>query len=243
MENKNNTEKLIGKIIITGNITVKTGLAIGGNKSGIDIGGLDNPVIKTYQGIPYIPGSSLKGKMRALIARVAGTRNVSDDVSKMSDPKNEYRHLATIFGFGANDANNKEKSGEALLKVRDSYVENSCEKVVLTEEKTENQIDRVTGKANPRPIERVVHGTIFKMEMCLDVYDENKSKEYLKLILLAINLLKQDYLGGGGTRGHGRVDIDKIEYQYYEVIKKELEKHDKVDTIENIFKKDESNHS
>jgi CRISPR-associated protein Csm3 len=137
----------------------------------------------------------------------------------------------------------KEKKGEALLKVRDSYVKNSGNNVVLTEEKTENSINRITGKANPRPLERVVHGTIFKMEMCLDVYDKEKSKEYLKLILLAIELLKQDYLGGGGTRGHGRVDIDKIKYQYYEVVRKELKAHDEVDSIENIFKKDESNHS
>jgi CRISPR-associated protein Csm3 len=250
MENKSNTDKLIGKIIITGEIIVKTGLAIGGNKSGIDIGGLDNPVIKTYQGIPYIPGSSLKGKMRALIARVAGTRTVNDDV-KMSNTQNEYRHLATVFGFGANDVKKKEEDkekekeqkGEALLKVRDSYVKDSGSNVVLTEEKTENTIDRITGKANPRPIERVVPDTIFKMEMYLDVYDKDKSKEYLKLILLAIELLKQDYLGGGGTRGHGRVDINKIKYQYYEVVKKELKAHDEVDSIENIFKKDESNHS
>ncbi|MFN4227892.1 MAG: type III-A CRISPR-associated RAMP protein Csm3, partial [Candidatus Ratteibacteria bacterium] len=60
---------LKGKIIIKGFIEVKTGLRIGGTTTGLKIGGLDQPVIKDPLGRPYIPGSSLKGKLRSLIEK------------------------------------------------------------------------------------------------------------------------------------------------------------------------------
>src|SRR5690625_82014 len=60
--------KLIATKKIDGIIKVETGLHIGGAKNSLDIGGLDSPVIKTPNGVPYIPGSSLKGKIRTLLA-------------------------------------------------------------------------------------------------------------------------------------------------------------------------------
>jgi len=65
--NMTNDLQLKGKILITGTIVVRTGLAIGGSKTAMNIGGIDSPVIRDAKGVPYIPGSSLKGKMRSLL--------------------------------------------------------------------------------------------------------------------------------------------------------------------------------
>lgn len=62
------TIKLEKKIVYTGIITLKTGLHIGGTNASLNIGGPDNFVVRNpIDNIPYIPGSSLKGKMRALV--------------------------------------------------------------------------------------------------------------------------------------------------------------------------------
>ncbi|MDM1406642.1 type III-A CRISPR-associated RAMP protein Csm3 [Myroides sp. DF42-4-2] len=204
-------EPLIGKIIIKGELKVLTGLAIGGNKSGIDIGALDNPVIKIKKGninTPYIPGSSLKGKLRSLLAKAAGSKNVEDDKNLMSSNESEFRYLASVFGF---TPTSKDKTAqEALLKVRDSFIKAGSSFEEVTEEKTENTIDRVTGKATPRPIERVLPDTVFEMDLCLDVYDLEIAKEHLALLDLGLELLQEDYLGGGGTRGNGRVQTHVV---------------------------------
>lgn len=218
-QNTPNNKKLIGKLIIGGTITVKTGLAIGGNKSGIDIGALDNPVIKYRKGnsdFPYIPGSTLKGKLRALLAKVAGTKDETADKALMSDEKNDFKHIAKIFGYAPDKG---DSSGEALLKVRDCFLVN--ERTEITEEKMENSIHRITGKANPRPLERVLPHTVFEIDMCLDVCNVAETNEHLKLIDLAFELLNQDYLGGGGTRGNGRVSTDVKIKNYFIIDGKE----------------------
>jgi len=223
-------KKLKGKLIITGTITVETGLAIGGNKSGIDIGALDNPVIKYRKGdkdIPYIPGSSLKGKLRGLLAKVAGTKDEKADKELIKEDNNNFRYLAMVFGYAPDK---EEASGEAMLKVRDCFLKESS--AWKTEEKMENSINRITGKANPRPIERVLPDTIFEVDLCLDVYEEEEAKEHLKLIDLAFELLNQDYLGGGGTRGNGRVKTN-IEIKEYLRINEEKKK---LVTDNNAFK-------
>ena len=61
--------KLMGKVVITVKIRAETGLSIGGATVGLDIGGVDKPVVKDAEGKPYIPGSSLKGKMRSLLEK------------------------------------------------------------------------------------------------------------------------------------------------------------------------------
>lgn len=213
------SDKLKGKLIITGSITVETGLAIGGSKSGIDIGALDNPVIKYRKGnkdVPYIPGSSLKGKLRALLAKVAGTADEKADKALIGKADSDFKHLATVFGYAPDKG---EASGEALLKVRDCFLKNDS--IGQTEEKMENSINRITGKATPRPIERVLPDTVFEVDICLDVYKEEETKEQLKLIDLAFELLNQDYLGGGGTRGNGRVKTDIKIKEYLKIDEKE----------------------
>ena len=141
-------EKLVKKILVSTKLTVVTGLHIGGSKDSVEIGGIDNPVIKvaTRKNQPYIPGSSLKGKMRCLLEQVNGATAVG-----MSEIVNN------LFGYASNNQPSK-------LIVRDAYLTaDSVEKLVAasldmpyTENKYENTIDRVKGKAeHPRQSERV----------------------------------------------------------------------------------------
>ncbi len=71
-------ERLVKKIRISTTLELLTGLHVGGNSDNVEIGGIDNPVIKvsTKDNQPYIPGSSLKGKMRCLLEQVEGSAKV-----------------------------------------------------------------------------------------------------------------------------------------------------------------------
>lgn len=216
--------KLLYKILITGKLTVETGMHIGGSEVELEIGGIDNAVIKeSASGVPYIPGSSLKGKLRDLIAKNEGYRSIDEDINE----------VFVLFGDGA--SNNHRNNGHLI--VRDSFYDGDTpfDHKMHLEEKSENTINRLTGAAKPRHIERVVKGTSFKIEMILDVmekykvrnevvvHEKNNHKNYVpkykdselhyetKLLVKlkkGFKLLEQDYLGGSGTRGYGKVKLE-----------------------------------
>lgn len=202
-------EKLTAKIIITGNIVIKTGLHIGGSKSSLDIGGVDLNVIKTPHGIPFIPGSSLKGKLRSLLAREEGSPEIAKDSIAVK----------RIFG----DPGDKKVRGSITrLAVRDSALDtNHFIKTFsdvemdldFSEVKWENTIDRKSGKAeHPRQIERVPAGSQFLFEMIYDVYNDFYEED-LNLIIKAMHLLCDDYLGGQGTRGYGKIKFTGVNFE------------------------------
>jgi len=172
----------------------------------MEIGALDqNNVIKTANGIPYIPGSSLKGKLRNMLVKITGSPSVDDKKEKDLD-------VYKIFGVGAKDS---QGNGEALLRVRDADLDlESVEKFEMdfeySEVKYENDINRVTGKATPRPMERVPAGAIFNFEMIYDCFDENKEKDHLKTLAFAMKMLQYDSLGGSGTRGSGKIRFTEV---------------------------------
>ena len=210
MENENK-KKLLGKYFIKGEILVKTGLHIGGSKTALDIGGIDTNVIKTANGVPYIPGSSLKGKLRSMLAREEGSENVSSDTEAIKE----------IFGESPS-ASNKEGKITRLI-VRDAFLKNWEEmlnkegdfkdlELDYTEGKWENSIDRKTGTAgSPRQIERVPPGAIFEFELIYDVYNDDKKDDHLEEIKKAMRLLQDDYLGGSGSRGYGQIEFQNIQ--------------------------------
>lgn len=193
-------EKLVKKILVSTKLTVVTGLHIGGSKDSVEIGGIDNPVIKvaTRKNQPYIPGSSLKGKMRCLLEQVNGATKVgASDV------------INNLFGYAE-----KDNSQPSKLIVRDAYLsDDSVKKLVeasldmpYTENKFENTIDRVKGKAeHPRQSERVPAGAEFDVEMVINVWDNDNADELKQLLLQGIALIENDYLGGSGSRGYGQV--------------------------------------
>jgi CRISPR-associated protein Csm3 len=196
-------EKLVKKILVSTKLTVVTGLHIGGSKDSVEIGGIDNPVIKvaTRKNQPYIPGSSLKGKMRCLLEQVNGATAVG---------KSEI--VNNLFGYASNNQPSK-------LIVRDAYLTaDSVEKLVAasldmlyTENKYENTIDRVKGKAeHPRQSERVPAGAEFDVEMVINVWDNDNADELKQLLQQGIALIENDYLGGSGSRGYGQVKFGEL---------------------------------
>lgn len=203
------TVKLQKKVIYTGIITLKTGLHIGGTNAALNIGGPDKFVVRNpINNIPYIPGSSLKGKMRSLVEIYNGKSN-------HSKPSNNPEHKAgALFGVSGDNENSR----ASRLIVRDAELDiNACDfsntDLPYTESKTEVAIDRVTAKANPRTFERVPAGAKFKLNMVLNIF-EGEDEEQLKATLKqAIELLEDDYLGGHGSRGYGQVKIDIEEEQ------------------------------
>lgn len=196
--------KLSKKIIYTGTITLKTGLHIGGTNAALNIGGPDKFVVRNpLNNIPYIPGSSLKGKMRSLIEIYNGETN-------NGKPSNKTNSKAgALFGVSGDS----ESSRPSRLIVRDAELDIYSADFTNTdlpysESKTEVAIDRITAKANPRTFERVPAGAQFKLEMVLNIFegeDENALKATLNQ---AIKLLHDDYLGGHGSRGYGQVVIE-----------------------------------
>lgn len=202
------TMKLQEKITLKGTITTHTGLHIGGAKTSMDIGGLDLPVIKTPKGVPYIPGSSLKGKIRSLLAKTEGSMDI----------RNDSNILRKMFGGIEVKEQNKKQEITRLI-FRDAYFDEQAFakdfpkgqvklETDFTEIKTENTIKRTKGTAeNPRTIERVPAGAIFHFEIVLDKYDNAEAKEILEKLKEGIKLLNEDYLGGSGTRGYGKVEM------------------------------------
>lgn len=200
--------KLRKKIIYSGIITLKTGLHIGGTNAALNIGGPDKFVVRNpIDNKPYIPGSSLKGKMRALIEIAYGCVSISDngDVKASNDPNSKS---GSLFGVATGIKNNK----PSRLIIRDAELLNEDKlgntDLLYTESKTENNVDRVTASAVPRTFERVPAGAQFKLNMVLNIF-EGEDEEALKATLKqAIELLHDDYLGGHGSRGYGQVEIN-----------------------------------
>ena len=196
--------KLEKKIIYIGTITLKTGLHIGGTNASLNIGGPDKFVVRNpISNIPYIPGSSLKGKMRSLV-------EIANGETKGGKPTNNPKSKAgALFGISG-DSN---ESKPSRLIVRDAELDTeaadfSNTDLPYTESKTEVNINRVTAKANPRTFERVPAGAKFKLNMVLNIFEGEDEKELQATLDQAFRLLEDDYLGGHGSRGYGQVKIE-----------------------------------
>ncbi len=211
-----------GKYVLTGQIRCLTGLHIGGAAEGIEIGGVDNPVIKDpLTERPYIPGSGLKGKLRSLLEWSLGK------IEKHPKHGGYAAHFCgecdacVIFGPASDKTEVRMKAGPTRLTVRDSFPtpetlknwEDWLGEGVYTEIKTENAIDRVTSEANPRPMERVPADSAFKFEMIFDVY-RSDDRQLLKSLFTAMRLLEHSALGGSGSRGHGQVGFEGLELKW-----------------------------
>lgn len=216
--------ELKAKIFITGKIRTITGLHIGGAKSALDIGGIDLNVIKKPDGTPYIPGSSLKGKLRSLLARVEGTVAITaKEANGAKNDEENAHHICEIFGLPGDDSGGVQQSGGPLrvtrLIVRDADLDTDSEvfknelELGYSEVKWENTIDRKTGTAKyPRQLERVPAGAVFNFEMVYDDYDDGKTQGHLEHIRFAMMLLESDYLGGHGSRGYGKIAFENVRF-------------------------------
>lgn len=195
-------KKITKKIKIATEIKVITGLHIGGNSESLEIGGLDNPVIKleySREGQPFIPGSSLRGKIRCLLEQTGKSAQIG------GDPE-----INKLFGYSDGGIPSKLIVRDAFLTEESETKMKNCDNLDLpyTEVKFENSIDRVTGKAeNPRQTERVPAGAVFHAEFIINVWDDDDETKLLNLLKKGFALLEQDYLGGNGSRGYGQVEF------------------------------------
>lgn len=193
------------KILIQFDLEVVTGMHIGGSSTFSAIGAVDSPVIRdALTGRPIVPGSSLKGKLRTLLAR-----SFAGDIQKMPEFKDDHPTVLRMFGS---------TSARSRLQFADAFVRNAetMKAVGLTEVKSENVIKRLTSEAMPRQIERVNPGTIFAETIVYDVCDQEEMLEDLTLLAKAMKLLQMDYLGGHGSRGSGRVSLKNFRIQDFD---------------------------
>ncbi len=202
--------QLLGKLIIQATLQVETGLHIGGSTDYAPIGAVDNIFVRdsvTKQ--PIIPGSSVKGKMRTLLAKVRNPKGIGEEPNK-DEPNKDEPVVLRLFGSS--------EKGHILLsrlQFSDSFVKKeSLQKFAsidtdtyLGEVKFENTISRGTGVANPRQIERVPRGMQFDFRLTYNVENEAELEEDIEVLADGFRLLMLDYLGGHGSRGYGRVSF------------------------------------
>ena len=211
-------KKLYRKLIINGSLECLTGLHIGDNKENTDIGGVDLPVVRRRDnGQPYIPGSSLKGKMRCLLELVAGENPDGKCVNNGND-------ICRLFGASEKKGDEKCPNQPSRILVRDAFMEKASAETFknatttdmpYTEVKFENTIDRIKGVAlHPRQQERVPAGAKFEINFVINIFADNATEadevqgKHVKTLTDGIALLNDDYLGGSGSRGYGQVKIN-----------------------------------
>ncbi len=199
---------------VTFDLELMTGLHIGGSSDTFDIGGADSTVIKnplTHE--PYIPGSSIKGKLRSLLTQKYGKFNEKekDIVFEDDEEGKTMRNLFEPVDYGGDSIQvSKAIFRDALLTDESrANLEKHLGSGVYTEIKAENKISLLQGKAESlRFIERVPAGAVFGGEILLQVFDEDNEEDFKEKLKEAINMLELNYLGAGGTRGYGKVKVD-----------------------------------
>ncbi len=197
-------KQLVKKIKINTTIELLTGLHIGGSGDNVEIGGIDNPVIKlaTKDNQPYIPGSSLKGKMRCLLEQIAGSAKVGGNDK-----------INNLFGYSQTNQLSKLIVRDAMLTEKSADALKNCDNLDMpyTEGKWENVIDRVKGTAeHPRQTERIPAGVSFDVEFVINVWDDDNAEDLVNLLKKGINALENDYLGGSGSRGYGQIRFGEL---------------------------------
>ncbi len=214
---------LYGRVFIEAEIVAVTGLHIGGSGAGLEIGGLDKEVIRNpLTSRPYIPGSSLRGKMRSQTEKVLGmpqNNRIGQVTIHTCKKESEYKAnggcpVCHVFGVPAE----LDYSGPTRLVVRDAELTQASADALdqantelrYAELKTEVAIDRVTSAATPRTLERVPAGAVFgPAELVFGIY-EQADYQRLKVVIDAMQLVEDDYLGGSGSRGSGKVRFREI---------------------------------
>lgn len=204
------SDKLFYKIHLKTTMILLSGLHIGDSDDSVEIGGVDNPVVRrkdTQE--PYLPGSSLKGKMRCLLEQIEGAAKVGDN-----------DNVNAVFGIAGTD----KPTRSSRIIFRDAYLTRESAKMLrespntdmpYTELKFENSIHRVEGTAeNPRQQERIPAGAKFELEFVINAWGKERkeadqnAKICLNMLKCGLNAINNDYLGGSGSRGYGHVKID-----------------------------------
>lgn len=266
------SRKFVKNYVLKAKINLETGLHIGGLKETVEIGGTDNPVITTYkkingryETIAYIPGSSLKGKIRSLLDIAYSSEILTKEEWESKRRPPEYiqvglnyikydsekgREIIKVFGVPAEKIENE---GAGRLVVRDAFPtpetvekwKNLPDVVNGSEVKAENTVNRITSAAMPRFFERVPADSEFECEMVLSIYEED-SDALLNLLLEGMKMLEDSYLGGFGSRGYGKIKFKDIiikerPLEYYEGNKKAERIYAEGGTLDELIEKVKGN--
>ena len=204
---------LEGIYVLNIKLELLSGLYIGGNDSGFDIGGADSDVIRNpLTNEPYIPGSSLKGKLKSLlkyhVKEVDSTEKdiifKDSNITNIFEPVDEGNIKITRAIF----------RDLTLTKESEKELQNILGTGCFTEIKAENKVNPISGKSDsPRFIERVPAGAMFEGEIVLNVFDGDNKEIMMENIKKSLKLLEMNYLGGNGTRGYGRVKVEFDEFK------------------------------
>lgn len=194
---------MFAKIMISGKIEVVTGMHIGTGGEFSAIGAADSPVVRdVLSDSPIIPGSTLKGKLRSVLAKKyspSSANGADDDRKEIKRLFGSKEHASRVIFSDMHVSNKKDIEDKNIF--------------TLTEVKFENNINRLSGVANPRQIERVIRGAVFDMELIYNCDEEDDITADLSLLAEGFKLLKYDYIGGNGSRGYGKVKFKDIDSQ------------------------------
>ncbi len=216
--------KLEKIVEIKAKLVLQTGLHIGAGDGEMHIGGVDNAIIKhPITQSPYIPGSSLKGKMRTLLEWLSGEVREKplslNDVKNAQDPQ-AVKMILRLFGTSADVGKDQlvKELGVGRLSFWDAHLSKEWEadvresNLLLTEVKSENTINRITSTAeHPRFMERIPAGAEFEFKLMMKQFAGDDKEALLNLVLKGLKLLEMDSVGGSGSRGYGKVKFEKLE--------------------------------
>lgn len=196
---------MYSKIKITGTIEVVTGMHIGGSDAFSAIGAVDSTVVKdSITHLPMIPGSSLKGKLRTMLARAYNPNIVM--------PDDDAECIIRLFGSAKKGSVKPSRIlfSDMLISNADELRKQDIKN--MTEVKFENTINRQTAVANPRQIERVIRGAEFKLDLIYEIDGDNvqEATEDMALLAEGMKLLQYDYIGGHGSRGYGKIKFHGV---------------------------------
>jgi CRISPR-associated protein Csm3 len=201
--------KFLGKLLLEGELHCETGLHVGAGKGSLEIGGSDNPVVKDAFGRPYLPGSSLRGKLRSLLEQSSGLAVPAELVYLSKRKGQEVRiHQSdrpddeVCLIFGRNPGRMDRAAGESLETSQATPARLAVYDAPL-------EPDSITAQANPRTLERVPAGARFRIRLVMDVLCEEDAPLFLR-VLEGLRMLEDDSLGGGGSRGSGRVRLANL---------------------------------
>ena len=211
---------ITGYRTISGVVTCETGLRIGGSKESIEIGGMENPIIRhPITDEPYIPGSSLKGKVRSLLEYKYDRRDQRNNPKGTDNGEPcECGRCMICRVFGPHK-NTRHQLGPTRVLFRDAMLTDESRQwfmdaqtskgIFFAEVKTENMINRNVGVAeHPRTQERVPAGTKFDFEISIRIFDSDRADEIVNFVKEGLDLLQQDYMGASGSRGYGKVSLE-----------------------------------
>jgi len=230
--------KLKKYVSMKANLVANTGLRIGGIEARMSIGGAENPEIRDYYGEPYIPGSSLKGKLRSLLEQATGRFGRNGTGWTTDKQGNKVRDgspcgcgdptclVCRVFGPHMNPSHGL---GPSRIIVRDAYLTTASHQRIaqletegkeFSETKTETMVNRWTGIAADRSLrtqERIPAGAEFDLEISLRIFEGDAEQKLVEFVKNGFDLLQHDYLGGSGTRGYGWMGIENLEVKEHAV--------------------------